>query len=390
MKDETKLTLLGRDPQNHQGIVNPPVYHASTILYPTLAAFKDRASRKYHGIAYGAHGTPTALALASAVAQMEGGYAGVVASTGLAAITVALTAFVKKDDHILVADSVYGPTRDFCDHILTKFGVITTYYDPILGADIADLIQPRTRLVYVESPGSLTFEVQDVPAIAAAAHQSNILVLMDNTWGTPLFFKPFAHGVDVSIQAGTKYIGGHSDLVIGVITAKNEQLYRTIKDTAVTLGEVAGPDDCYLALRGLRTMGVRLRHQEQAGLAVARWLKEQPEVKTVLYPALPDDPGHEIWKRDFLGASSLFSAVLHTDSEEAVSRMVNGFRLFKIGASWGGYESLVYPTFPGKARTVSPWREKGFVLRFHIGLEATEDLIADLSDGFKVLRRALG
>jgi len=390
MKDETKLTLLGRDPQSHQGIVNPPVYHASTILYPTMADFKARAQRKYYGTLYGAHGTPTALAFASAVAQMEGGHAGVVTSTGLAAITVALTSFVQKDDHILVTDSVYGPTRDFCDQILARFGVKTTYYDPLLGAGIAALIQPNTRLVYLESPGSLTFEVQDVPAIAAAAHKSKALVLLDNTWGTPLFFKPFAHGVDVSIQAGTKYIGGHSDLVIGIITAKDERLYRMIKDTALTLGDVAGPDDCYLALRGLRTMGVRLRHQEKAALTVIHWLKEQPEVKAVLYPALPEDPGHAIWKRDFLGASSLFSVVLHTGSEEAVSRMVDSLSLFKIGASWGGYESLVYPAFPEKLRTAVAWTEKGFTLRFHIGLEAPEDLIADLSAGFKVLRQALG
>ena len=209
---------------------------------------------------------------------------------------------------------------------------------------------------------------------------------MDNTWGTPLFFKPFAHGVDVSIQAGTKFIGGHSDLVIGLITAKDEPLYRRIKDTAVTLGEVAGPDDCYLALRGLRTMGVRLRHHEKVGMAVARWLQERPEVKKVLYPALAGDKGYEIWKRDFTGASSLFAVVLNTDSEEAVARMIEGFRLFKMGASWGGYESLVLPAFPAKMRTTVPWTEDGYVLRFYIGLEDIDDLTADLADGFARLR----
>lgn len=389
MKDNTKLTLLGRDPHRHQGIVNPPVYHASTIVYPTVAEFKARSQRKYNGIAYGAHGTPTALALASAVAELEGGFAGVVTSTGLAAITVAITSFVKKDDHILVTDSAYGPTRDFCQNILAGFGVKTTYYDPRMGGNIAELIQDNTRLVFAESPGSLTFEIQDIPAIAAAAHKRGALVLMDNTWGTPLFFKPFEHGVDVSIQAGTKYIGGHSDLVLGLITAKDEQLYRRIKDTAVTLGEVAGPDDCHLALRGLRTMGVRLNHQQEAALTIARWLQKQPEVEKVLYPALPDDPGYEIWKRDFTGACSLFGAVLHTGSEEAVCRMVEGLSFFKIGASWGGFESLVLPAFPAKGRTAVPWTETGYLLRFYVGLEDPEDLIGDLADGFKRLQSAL-
>lgn len=389
MKDNTKLTLLGREPQKHHGIVNPPVYHASTIVYPTIAEFKARAGQKYHGVMYGAYGTPTALTLASAVAELEGGFAGVVTSTGLSAITVAITSFVEKDDHILMVDTAYGPTRDFCDKILAGFGVETTYYDPRMGHGIAELIQDNTRLVFTESPGSLTFEIQDVPAIAAAAHKKGTLVLMDNTWGTPLFFKPFEHGVDVSIQAGTKYIGGHSDLVLGIITAKNEQLYRRIKDTAVSLGEVAGPDDCNLALRGLRTMGVRLAHQQEAALTIAGWLRERPEVKKVLYPALPDDPGHEIWKRDFTGACSLFGVLLHTESEEAVCSMVDGLSFFKIGASWGGFESLVLPAFLDKVRTAVPWTEMGYLLRFHVGLENPKDLIDDLDAGFKRLREAL-
>ncbi len=392
MKDDTVMIHSGRDPETHYGIVNPPIYHASTILYPTIEAFKNRAKgkRKYRGVRYGAYGVPTTFALAEAVSELEGGKGAVITSSGLAAVTLAITAFVRQGDHILMVDSVYGPTRQFCDRVLKRFGVEISYYDPLIGGNISRLIKPNTRLVFTESPGSLTFEVQDIPAISAAAHERDILVLMDNTWGTPLFFKPFAQGVDISIQAGTKYIAGHSDLVIGIITARTESLFQQIKDTTMTFGDIAGPDDCYLALRGLRSMGVRLRHQQTAGLKIAQWLKRRPEVKKVMYPALTDDPGHTIWKRDFTGACSLFGVVFHTTSEKAVARMVDGFRFIKIGASWGGYESLVIPANPAKARTAVLWTETGYAMRFHIGLEDTEDLIADLEDGFERLNQELG
>jgi cystathionine beta-lyase len=251
------------------------------------------------------------------------------------------------------------------------------------------LIQSNTRLILTESPGSLTFEVQDIPAISTVAHAHDVLVLMDNTWGTPFFFKPFTHGVDISIQAGTKYIAGHSDLVIGMITARTEALFHQVKDTTSAFGDLAGPDDCYQALRGLRTMGVRLHHQQAAGLQIANWLRSRPEVKRVLYPPLPADPGHALWKRDFTGACSLFGVVLHTASEAAVSQMVNAYHYFKIGASWGGYESLVIPAYPAEMRTAAPWTETGFVLRYHIGLEDPDDLIADLQEGFERLHQAL-
>jgi cysteine-S-conjugate beta-lyase len=309
----------------------------------------------------------------------------VLASSGQAAVSLALMAFVCQRDHILMVDSVYFPTRQFCDTVLKDFGVETTYYDPCIGEGIAALIRPNTRLVFTESPGSLTFEMQDVPAIAAAAHRSNVLVFMDNTWGTPLFFKPFAHGVDISIQAGTKYVCGGSDLVMGIITARNEELFRRVKDFTTILGESAGPDDCYLALRGLRSMGARLRQQQAAASTVAPWFRDRPEVKRVLYPALPEDPGHTLWKRDFTGASSLFGVVLHTADEKAIARMIDNYRFFKIGASWGGYESLVLPASPGIKRTAVPWTEMGYVLRYHIGLEDTEDLLTDLRDGFQRL-----
>ena len=292
MKDDTLMVHHGRDPERHSGVVNLPVYHASTILYPTMQAFARRAEgdAKYHSVRYGAYGTPTTHALANAVAALEGGHGAVVTASGLAAVTLSIMAFVEQGDHILIVDSAYGPTRAYCDTVLKRFGVDTTYYDPLLGGKIADLFQPNTRLVLTESPGSLTFEVQDIPAISAAAHQHDILVLMDNTWGTPLFFKPFTHGVDISIQAGTKYIAGHSDLVAGMITARSESLLRQVKDTTMAIGDIAGPDDCYLALRGLRSMGARLQRQQAAGLQVVKWLQAQPEVKRVLYPPLPIQP----------------------------------------------------------------------------------------------------
>ena len=389
MKDETRLVHAGRDPQRDGGIVNPPVSRASTVLYPTLDAFAQRnaSDAKYRGVRYGAYGTANNLALADSVAQLEGGAGTVVTSTGLSAVTLSLTALLGQGDHVLMTDSAYGPTRAFCVEVLPRFGIETTYYDPLIGTGIAGLMRPNTRVVFTESPGSLTFEVQDVPAIADAAHQHDALVLLDNTWSAGLFFKPFEHGVDVSIQAATKYIAGHSDAVIGTITARTETLFRRIKDSTMAFGDVAAPDTSYLALRGLRSMAARLRQHQAAGLTLAEWLRGRAEVKRVLYPALPDDPGHAIWERDFTGACSLFSVVLHTADEAAVARMVDAYRYFKIGASWGGFESLVIPAYPAQLRTAVPWTEPGFVLRYHVGLEAVEDLITDLQDGFERLQR---
>ena len=387
MNDDTALVHLGRDPTAQHGIVNTPVYHASTVIYPTLDAFKNRSAgnRKYRGVRYGAYGTPTTFALADAVAHLEGGAGGVVTSSGLAAVTMALIAFLSSGDHLLMVDSAYRPTREFCDSVLRRLGVETTYYNPLIGGGIADVIRPTTKVVFTESPGSLTFEVQDIPAIAAAAHNRGALILMDNTWATPIFFKPFEHGVDVSIQAGTKYISGGSDLVIGIITARNQRYFRQLKDTAMAFGESAGPDDCYLALRGMRSMGARLRQQQAAALDISRYLQTRPEVKRVLYPALSGDPGHHLWQRDFSGASSLFGVLLHTASENAVARMVDNYRYFKIGASWGGFESLVVPADPAACRTAVPWKESGYLLRYHVGLENPKDLISDLTEGFRRL-----
>ncbi|MEE8396309.1 MAG: cystathionine beta-lyase [bacterium] len=389
MKDETLLAHAGRDPEKHFGIVNPPTYRASTILYPSLDAYKKRFERRYDWFSYGIHGTPTTFALTEAMAQLEGGERSIAFSSGLAAITLPLTALLRPGDHLLLCDSVYGPTRNFAEGVLARFGVETSYYDPLAGAEVAGLMRERTRVVFVESPGSLTFEVQDIPAIAAAAHRGGALVMMDNTWATPLFFRPFDHGVDISIHAATKYIGGHSDLLLGLLTVKDIALFRQIKDGVGAFGDCVAPDVCSLALRGLRTLAVRLYEHQRAGIEIAHWLAARPEVKRVLHPALPEDPGHQLWKRDFLGASGLFGVVLHTASEAAVAAMIDELRWFKIGSSWGGYESLITPALLGVRRTAVPWSEEGYLLRISVGLEAVEDLIADLDAGLERLNRAL-
>ncbi len=389
MKAETRLVHAGRDPEKNFGIVNPPVYRASTILYPTVAEFEHRLKRKYTSFYYGINGTPTTFALTDALAELSGGHRSLVTSSGLSAIAQALTAFLRQGDHLLIADTVYGPTREFCTSVLARFGVDVTFYDPHIGAEIDALVRPNTRVVYAESPGSLTFEVQDIPAIARVAHERDVVIMFDNTWATPLNFRAFEHGVDVEIQAATKYLAGHSDLLMGVITARTEELFRTAKDGLVTFGDCVSPDLCYETLRGLRTLAVRLRCHERTALEVAQWLTQRPEVARVLYPALLDDPGHKLWKRDFAGASSLFGVLLRTNSDRAVASMLEGLRLFKIGASFGGFESLVMPARPSESRTVRPWREPGILVRLHVGLEAVEDLIADLQAGFDRLNAAL-
>lgn len=387
MKPETRLVHAGREPEKHFGIVNPPVYRASTILFPTMAEFERRQERKYTGFYYGIQGTPTTFALTEALAELSGAHRAVATSSGFSAITQALLPFLKQGDHLLVADTVYAPTRAFCTGVLTRFGVETTFYDPYAGAAIAALMRPNTRVVYAESPGSQTFEVQDVPAIARVAHEHGAVVLFDNTWATPLNFRAFEHGVDVEIQAATKYLGGHSDLLMGVIAVRDEELFRTVKRGLDEFGDCVSPDICYVTLRGLRTLAVRLRHHERSTLEIARWLAGRPEVARVLHPALPEDPGHALWTRDFLGSSSLFGIVLRTNSDHAVAAMLDGLALFKIGASFGGFESLILPARP--ERTARPRDEQGTLIRLHVGLEAVEDLIADLEAGFSRLNAAL-
>jgi cystathionine beta-lyase len=385
MKDDTLLVSAGREPEKNHGVVNPPIYRASTILYETVEAFE--APGKLRGVYYGRGGTPTTFALEDAMSALDGAHGAVVTGSGKTAIAQALLAFLEAGDHLLMVDSAYAPTRQFCDRVLARFGIETTYYDPLIGAEIERLIRPSTRVVFTESPGSLTFEVQDVPAIAEVAHAHEVLVMLDNTWATGLYFKPFQHGVDIAINAATKYIGGHSDLMMGVVTS-TEACYRQLRHGMYDLGSYVSPDDCYQALRGLRTLSVRLERHARNALRMAEWFQQRPEVERVLYPALPDLPGHALWRRDFLGASGLFGALLKPCPERAWHAFVEGLELFGLGASWGGYESLIMPNHPERYRTATSWDPRFPSIRFHIGLEDPEDLIADLERGFERLRRA--
>jgi cystathionine beta-lyase len=386
LKPQTRLVVAGRNSAENHGFVNPPVIHASTVLYPNAADMVAHRGR----YTYGRRGTPTSEALENALRALEGpGCAGVsLVPSGAAAVSTALLAVLKAGDHILITDSVYRPTRVFADSILKKLGIEASYYDPLIGAGIDKLMRPNTRAVFVEAPGSQSFEMQDIPAIAQVARAKNALVLMDNTWATPLYFRAFEKDIDISIQAGTKYIGGHSDLMLGTISA-NAATHPQVKDTLNTLGLCVGPDDMYLALRGLRTLAVRLDRHQKSAIEMARWFAARPEVLKVMHPALESDPGHAIWKRDFLGASGLFSLILKPAPEKAVHAFLNSLQLFGMGFSWGGYESLVILFDCSGYRTVTKWAPGGTALRFHIGLEDTGDLIADLEQGFSAFSRAL-
>jgi cystathionine beta-lyase len=388
---DTQLVHLGRDPAAFHGVVNPPVYHASTFIFRSVEELKDtrrdRAGGAFEQFTYGREGTPTTRALEDAVTQLEGGYRAVVTSCGLGAICASLTAFLSAGDHLLIVDSLYGPARQFCDDFLRRYGVEVTYFDATIGADVAQLVQANTRVIYLESPGSLTFEVCDVPAITAVARARGITTLMDNTWASPLCFQPLKHGVDVSIHAATKYISGHSDLMLGIAVC-NEAAFIPVKKTASGSGYCGGPDDVYMALRGLRTLGVRMPRHQATATTLAQWLQRRPEVARVMYPALPDDPSHALWRRDFKGASGLFGVVLKPCSEAQLAAMLDHMALFQMGYSWGGYESLVVPTWPATLRTTRPWTEAGPALRLHAGLEDPDDLIRDLERGFARLAAA--
>lgn len=379
----TRLVHAGWDPAGYHGFVNPPVVHASTVLFETTAA--QVANRQRY--TYGRTGTPTIDALEHAVADLEGAELVKLAPSGLGAVTLALLSVVAAGDHLLVTDSVYGPTRRFCNNMLRRLGVETTYYDPLVGAGIARLIRPNTRAVFVESPGTATFEVQDVAAIAAAAHTAGAAVIMDNTWATPLYYRPLEHGVDLSLMAATKYLSGHSDVLAGTVAAGHayrERLLEAHRD----LGFHLGPDDVYLAWRGLKTMGIRLARHHASGLAVARWLAARPEVARVLHPALESDPGHALWTRDFTGASGLFGVVLHPMPEAAVEAFLDALALFGKGYSWGGFESLAVRVKLAGVRTATPPDLGGPLVRLHVGLEDVDDLVADLTAGFAAMAAA--
>lgn len=384
MKDETKLIAAGRPHRRPHHPVNAPVERASTYLFPTYDDFIDGA----RNIVYGRLGTSTHRALEEAVNALEGGFETRLAPSGLAAVNFAILAFCEAGAEALVPDSVYDPVRKFCDRFLKRYGVRTVYYDPMIGADIDALLTQRTKVVVVESPGSLTFEIQDLPAIAAAAHKVGAKVVCDNTWSAGVFYKPLRLGADVSVQAGTKYLAGHADCLIGTLSSVDETTAKGIFQALLQLGSNVSADDAFLALRGLRTLGVRLQRHEASGLELAKFLARRPEVDRVLHPALKSAPGHALWKRDFTGSSGLFSAVLKPVPEPGIKAFFNALRVFGIGYSWGGFESLCVPVRPETSRTAEPWREEGPVFRFHAGLEDVEDLKADVERAFSAMAAA--
>lgn len=377
----TLVTQAGRAPAQHFGFVNPPIYRGSTVLFPTVADLEG-LRQPY---TYGTKGTPTTRALETAWNEIAGAADTVLVPSGLAAIALALLTATKAGAHLLVTDSAYAPTRFFCDGFLARFGVTTQYYDPTIGAGISELIRPETTAVLMESPGSQSMEIQDVPAISAAARERDVCAIIDNTWATPLFFPPHERGCDLAIEAGTKYLSGHSDILLGLVSA-NARWAKRLRHTLNLFAMGAGPDDASLALRGLRTMALRLRAQERAALDIARWLAARPEVARVLHPALPDHPGHDLWRRDFSGSSGVFSVILKPAPKAAVDAFVDGLTMFGIGFSWGGYESLVLPFDCTAFRTATRWAAEGPALRLSIGIEDVADLEEDLEAGFARLR----
>lgn len=370
---QTLLTHGGIRPDQHHGFVNVPVYRGSTVVFPSAKAFRE-GRQQYQ---YGRWGNPSTEALASALQTLEGAEGTVLCPSGLAACSTAILAVMEAGDHILIPDSVYAPVRALCDSIKDRFNFEVTYYDPALGSDIKGLLQPNTKVIYTESPGSLTMEVQDIPAIVKVANAHGAFTIADNTWATPLLFPAIEHGIDLSVMAATKYIVGHSDAMLGTISA-SPRAWNKLKAFHKLTGAFASPDDVTLALRGLRTLDVRLERHQKNATAVGKWLEQRPEIKSVHYPALKSHPQHSLWKRDFKGASGLLSFVTHEAPQEAADRLIDSLKLFAIGYSWGGFESLVLPTTPQSIRTAKPWTERGHLIRLHIGLESAEDLIEDL------------
>ncbi|MCX8254797.1 putative cystathionine beta-lyase [Beijerinckiaceae bacterium RH AL1] len=385
LRTRTRLASAGRKPGEQFGFVNTPIYRGSTVLYPTYADLLARNAP----YTYATHGTPTVRALEEAWSELAGAEATVLTPSGLAAITVAILSAVKAGDHILVMDSVYRPTRIFCDGVLKRMGVETTYFDPMLGAEVAGLVRDNTSVLFLEAPGSQSFEVPDLPAYVAVARDRDLCTILDNTWATPLYLPPHALGIDIAAEAGTKYLSGHSDLLLG-LTSANAKWAKRLRATFDSFAMCTGPEDAFLGLRGLRTLELRLREAQAQGLAMAHWLAARPEVARVLHPAFPDCPGHDFWKRDFLGATGLFSVILAPGPEAAVASLLDGLELFGMGFSWGGYESLVVPFDCAAYRSATTWAPGGPGLRFSIGLEDVADLQADLDAGFGRWRAAGG
>ncbi|MCX8500314.1 MAG: cystathionine beta-lyase [Alphaproteobacteria bacterium] len=378
----TALVELGRNPNANHGIVNPPVYHASTILFPTLAALESAENGTHPGPTYGRQGTTTAQALEQTVAALDGADRAIALPSGKAAMALTFLTFTSRGDHVLIADNAYGPVRMIAHDLMERYGVEVSYFDPACGAEIRHQMKENTRLVWCESPGSLTFEMSDITAIAAEARKRGIRVGVDNSWATPYYYRPLEHGADIAMQAGTKYLVGHSDAMVGVLSAQADD-FKVLRRMADALGYHLGPDDCYLALRGIRTLSVRLERHQSNGLALADYFAARSEVARVIHPARPDHPDHGLWQRDFSGASGLFAVVLNPGvSHQAFAAFTDGLELFGMGYSWGGYESLLLPVHPEKVRTSVPWREAGRILRVHAGLEDLADLTHDLDCAF--------
>lgn len=377
-KTGTVLTHVSTDPKAYHGVVNTPVHRASTIVYNSYADFEDKAKVPF---TYGRAGTPSSAAFEEAIAALEGAAGSVSTCSGLSAITIALTAFARAGDHVLVSDNVYGPTRSFCTEMLARYGIESEFYPPMIGAGIRKMFRKNTKVLFMEAPGSLTFEVGDIGAMTEAARGAKIATIMDNSWATPLLFRPLDSGIDVSVMSATKYVSGHSDAMLGVVSGTADS-HPLLKRTALKLGLCAGSEELYLGLRGLRTLEIRLKEHQTRALALAQWLEKQPAVRRVLHPALPSSPGHNNWKKYFAGACGTFGIILKEHDRKKIARMLDGLRLFRIGASWGGYESLCFPEQPGPVRTAAAWTESGFSLRLHVGFEDLDDLKQDLLDGF--------
>jgi cystathionine beta-lyase len=380
---ETALTHAGRQTGDHFGFVNTPVFRGSTVLFDTLDDLDDHDA----SYRYGRQDNPTTRSVTSLVSELEGAAGTVVAPSGLAAITVAMLSALDAGDEVLVTDSAYEPTRNFSRDLLKRYGITARFYNPRAGAGIADLFTDRTKAVFVESPGSLTFEVQDLPAIIAAAKQRDITVIVDNSWATPLYLQPLALGADIVVHAATKMFVGHSDVMFGTASA-NDRSWSRLTRTHRLLGITASPDDAFLVARGLRTLAIRMKEHQARALEMARWLETLPMVLKVFHPALPSHPDHAIWKRDFTGSGSLFSILCEPAPREAVAAMVNDFKLLGMGYSWGGYESLCLPIHPERIRTAVDWNAKGDMFRLHIGFEDIDDLKADLLAGLERYRAA--
>lgn len=390
MKKSTKIVNAGRSKKWTGNVVNPPVERASTVVFDSIKEMKHAtANRGNQVLFYGRRGTSTSFAFSDAMTELEGGAGCALYPSGTAAITNAILAFVETGDHILMVDTAYEPTRDFCDKTLKRLGVSTTYYDPMIGEGISELIQDNTKILFLESPGSITMEVQDVPTLARVAKEQGIVVMLDNTWASPINFQPFEFGVDVSIQAATKYVVGHSDVMLGTATASKE-FWPQLRENSYLMGQCTSPDDLYLAMRGIRTLGVRLKQHQENALKVAKYIAGRNDVETVLHPAFESCPGHEFFKRDFLGSNGLFSFVFKAGNQKALNAFLEGFSHFKMGYSWGGFESLVIGVNNVQGlRTATKWPYTAPLVRLHIGLEDVDDLIEDLEKAFNRFHQAL-